>query len=141
MKNFVDTKQLLSQVFVLFSFSRMLLFSFLIGTSMQAIWVTVQQVKSSITTTTSINILTDIKSKIRTAKLSLSPILFMVFSQNCWMIINCSLNLAITISNTTDNFKLSMLSMLIYTAWELFYIAYIVDGTVDYYNSLSEDVR
>ena len=141
MKNFVDTKQPLSQVFVLFSFSRMLLFSFLIGTSMQAIWVTVQQVKSSITTTTSINILTDIKSKIRTAKLSLSPILFMVFSQNSLMIINCSLNLAITISNTTDNFKLSMLSMLIYTAWELFYIAYIVDGTVDYYNSLSEDVR
>ena len=141
MKNFVDTKQPLSQVFVLFSFSRMLLFSFLIGTSMQAIWVTVQQVKSSITTTTSINILTDIKSKIRTAKLSLSPILFMVFSKNCLMIINCSLNLAITISNTTDNFKLSMLSMLIYTAWELFYIAYIVDGTVDYYNSLSEDVR
>ena len=83
-----------------------------------------------------IDCLEELKAGMETLKSSLSPYLFMIFSCQCLSLINSALNILYDLDNLYD-FLLPLLE----TTWQLFYIAYVLDETVESYRSLRNKIR
>ena len=123
---------------------RILCFSFKIAVSLQSLCEKIQSFNENLkaypatTATTQINC---IINEIKAQKCSLSPLLFIIFSSDCLTIINLSLNIAFAINSTVNNNKYGVLPMLLHLCWEIFYLAFIVDRTMESYKSLAGTVR
>ena len=79
--------------------------------------------------------------RMQVLKKSLSAILFMTFTSKCLYIIHSSLNIGFSMTNAIGDFGISLWLILATNIWELFYVAIIVDETMETYKSTASKLR
>ena len=83
----------------------------------------------------------EIRLEMASAKSSLSNVFFVLFSEKCLILIQASLNIIYAMNDYAEQYKIVFSCIVAYSMFELLYIAWIVDETVDSYKSLKLKIR
>ena len=105
---------------------------FVIGTSMKQVCR-----KISDTDKCSTDLIEEISADLHMLKKGLSPVLFMMFSTKCILLVNAALILA----TKTINHKPIWMSILAVTLWDLAYVTLVVDDTLAAFKGLTSRLR
>ena len=84
-----------------------------------------------------IDCLEELKTGMEILKNSLSPYLFVIFSCQCLSLINAALN----VLYVQDNLYFASLFYIFKSTWELYYVAHVLDETMESYRSLRTEIR
>ena len=117
--------------------------NFLIAVILENFCKHIKEIQNSIATPDLVHqFLPELQAAMQRLKNNLSPLLFMIFSFKCLIIINAALNIGFGLEMpNTPSYQSHYISLLIYACWELFYIALIVEETLDEYKTLASYTR
>ena len=116
--------------------------NFLIAVILENFCKHIKEIQNSIATPDLVHqFLPELQAAMQRLKNNLSPLLFMIFSFKCLIIIHAALNIGFALEMPNDENQSLYVFFLIYACWELFYIALIVDETLAEYKALASYTR
>ena len=116
-------------VYLAFWTTSMIISSFVIGTS------THQFVKKIKDNGCTVEMVEEVFQDMKRLKSGLSPMLFLVYSTKCILLINMALNLA------RNGFNAQSVLLILATLWDLAYVTIVLDETLSVYKDLVVELR
>ena len=110
----------------------MVLTSFVIGTSLEEFCKKISDTKYP-----SFKMIEDLSQDLKQLKMGLSPILFMMLTTKCILLINSSLQSL----NQTTMPSYFFVSLMVATLWDLTYVVLVLDTTISQYKDLTLQLR
>ena len=116
--------------------------NFLIAVILENFCKHIKEIQNSIATPDLVHqFLPELQAAMQRLKNNLSPLLFMIFSFKCLIIIHAALNIGFALEMPNAENQSLYVFLLIYACWELFYTALIVEETLAEYKTLASYIR